>query len=363
MSDIELDSITKRFDDIVALDSVSLTVEDGELLVLVGPSGCGKTTLLRIVAGLEHPTTGDVSIDGEVVTSLPARKREVGLVFQDFALFPHLDVRENLSFNLRMRGETDDLAGRITAIAELLGIEELLDRRIDELSGGQKQRVALGRAIAGEPRAFLLDEPFANLDAGLRNRMQTEIARLQDRLGVTTIHVTHDQREAITMGDRIAVMEEGRIRQVGPPEEVYRTPADLFVARFIGNPAMNLIDGRTTEDGRRIAFPETDSRWSVAANGLVGLDEEVVVGVRPEHVIVTTDGLEAGDGLAADVSFVEYTGSDQLVYLEPAGLPELVARVDVGRPLDDGQSVRVTFDPDNVHVFDPRTGDRYQSET
>ena len=365
MTDVRLSNVTKRYGEVTAVDGVDLKVADGELLVLVGPSGCGKTTLLRTIAGLEAPDEGEVYFDGQRATDVPARKRDVGLVFQDYALFPNMDVRENLGFNLRMRGGADagEVDDAVREVADLLDVEELLDRRVDALSGGQKQRVALGRAIAGEPTAFLLDEPFANLDASLRDRLRTEIARIQDDLGVTTIHVTHDQHEAMTMGDRIAVMADGRIQQVGTPEAIYAEPANLFVARFVGSPTMTLLDARFDQESGTIDVGDGLEAHSLPTPaGLAGgeLPPDLVAGIRPEHVEIGDPGSYP---LVAEVRHVEFAGADAYVYLEPRGSATVVARV-VGddRP-EVGEVVGVRFDPNRMHLFDPESGDRIGVET
>ena len=368
MSDITLSNLTKRFGDVTAVDGVDLEVRDGELLVLVGPSGCGKTTLLRTIAGLEEPDAGEIAFDGRPMTDVPARKRDVGLVFQDYALFPNMDVRENLGFNLRMRGGADDPDAEVREIAALLDVGGLLDRRVDQLSGGQKQRVALGRAIAGEPAVFLLDEPFANLDASLRDRLRTEIARLQDELGITTVHVTHDQHEAMTMGDRIAVMEGGRIQQVGTPEAVYAEPANRFVARFVGSPTMTLLDGRldpvagevqvggAPEEASLPAPPSLTSRddGTTAADGN-STPTDLVIGIRPEHVELGDAGPEC---LVAEVGHVEFAGADAFVYLDTETAEEVVARVAPDADVTVGETVSVRFDPDRLHLFDAGSGER-----
>lgn len=359
MAEIILDGVTKRFDDAVAVDDVDLTVRDGELLALVGPSGCGKTTLLRIVAGLERPDSGTVVLNGRDVTELPARKRDVGFVFQDYALFPHLDVRANLSFNLRMQGGADDLDHRIEAVADLLDIAGLLDRDIDELSGGQKQRVALGRAIVAEPTAFLLDEPLANLDAALREQMQTEIVRLHGRLGTTTIHVTHNQREAMAIGDRVAVMRDGALQQIGTPERVYNTPASLFVARFVGSPPMNTVAGGFDSERGSVVIDDPRSQsWTVPVEGLDDRSDDVVVGCRPEDTEIARGAREGLDWLTADVEVVGFYGADKYVYLRPWSDTELVARVEPDSEIDQGETVSLRFDPTRLHCFDGTSGER-----
>lgn len=359
MGDIVLQGITKRFGGIPAVNDIDLTVRDGELLALVGPSGCGKTTLLRIVAGLERPTSGSVIIDGREMTDRPARKRDVGFVFQDYALFPHLDVRSNLSFNLRMQGRTVDIDRRVAATAELLDIEELLDRDIDELSGGQKQRVALGRAIAGEPTVFLLDEPLANLDATLRDQMQAEIVRLHRQLGTTTIHVTHNQREALAIGDRVAVIRDGEIQQIGTPERVYNTPESLFIARFVGSPTMNTVNGRYEPAAQCVVVDQFGEQpWRIPVQGSVGSSHEVVIGSRPEDTAIARATHDGDQWVTATVELVEFSGADQYVHLRPRADAELIARVGSGQDIDRGDQVSVRFNPDRLHLFDAESGGR-----
>lgn len=347
-----------RYGEVTAIDAVDLEVRDGELLVLVGPSGCGKTTLLRTIAGLEQPTAGDVFLDGRRITDVPARKRDVAFVFQSYALFPHMTARENLSFNLRMQ-DYEGIDERVDRIADLLDLTGLLDRAVDELSGGQKQRVALGRAIATEPRAFLLDEPLANLDANLREGMRTEILRLQRRFGTTTIHVTHNQREALTMGDRIAVMRDGSLQQIGPPEEIYAEPANLFVARFVGSPTMNLIEGRYDPDSGQIDVG-TDEPLGVST-GDGGGARDVIVGVRPEDVDIVDDGSDGAPTTTASVEFVEFHGADSFVFLGARGLSEIVARARVARSFEEGQVVGIDITPASLHVFDRESGERIEA--
>lgn len=357
MSSIVLDGVTRQFGETTAVSDVSLTVRSGELLAVVGPSGCGKSTLLRLIAGLERPDEGDVAIGGERVTTVPTRERDVALVFENFALFPHMNVRENVSFNLRMRGDCENVDERVAWATELLEIEDLVERSVDELSGGQKQRVALGRAIAGEPRAFLLDEPLANLDASLREGMQTELLRLQRRLDVTTVHVTHDQTEALTLGDRVVVMQDGHVEQVGPPETVYARPATLFVAQFIGTPTMNCFDGRYDAGSDRVRV--TDG-FTVPAYPDVADGADVVVGVRPEHLRLD-DGDDPGEHLpvgTAQVSLSEFRGADRIVHLDREGLPQLTCRLHDAGPVE-GETVTVSVSPRHVHLFDPETGARY----
>lgn len=363
MGNIVLEAVTKRFGDLVAVDDVDLQVRDGELLALVGPSGCGKTTLLRVIAGLEAPTAGTVAIDGREVTDWPAGKRDVGFVFQDYALFPHLDVRENLSFNLRMQGGAEDLDRRVQTAAALLDIADLLDRDVDALSGGQKQRVALGRAIVAEPTAFLLDEPLANLDEALREQMQTEIVRLHQRLGATTVHVTHNQREAIAIGNRVAVMRDGAVQQLGTPETVYHAPASLFVARFVGSPTMNTVGGRFDSQRGVVAIDPPGGRaWGVPVDGMDGPGRDVVVGSRPEHTRVVRGERSGDQWMTAAVEVVGFYGADRYVYLRPWDDTEFVARVGADSDLARGDDVSLRFDPTRLHLFDAQSGDRLPTD-
>ena len=287
MATVEAQRISKHFDEVRAVDGIDLRAEEGEFLVLLGPSGCGKTTLMRMIAGLEQPTAGDILIDGAVVTDLPPRARNVAMVFQSYALYPHLTVERNISFPLRaVRMPRDEVRRKVEWAARMFGIERFLDRKPRQLSGGERQRVALARAVVREPAAFLLDEPLSNLDAKLRNSARDELKQFQRRLGTTTIYVTHDQAEAMGLGDRIAVLNQGKLCQIGTPEEIYRRPSDVFVATFIGSPPMNLVP-----DG---------ARW---------------IGFRPEALLPR--GLEDGDDYVAfpfRISRVEYLGADRLVY-------------------------------------------------
>lgn len=359
MSTIRLEHVTKEFSDVTAVDDVDFEIRDSELLVLVGPSGCGKTTLLRTITGLETPTEGEVYIDGNRVTDIPARKRDVALVFQNFALFPHMSVFENISFNLRMQGDLDEdeIEARVEDIAEMLDIENLLQRDISELSGGQKQRVSLGRAIVTNPAAFMLDEPLANLDANLRDQMETEIVRLQKRLGITTVHVTHNQSEAMTMGDRIAVMNDGKVQQIGSPETVFYEPANLFVARFIGSPTMNLVDATLASDGVHVNGVG-DTTLTVPVDTDTAGERQVVLGIRPEHVEVRQDYPGGSEWLSMEVAFEEFQGASRYLFFEPSGTEEFVAQIDSSENVSTGDRVSVRLVPEQVHLFDPETGER-----
>ncbi|MBV9664771.1 MAG: ABC transporter ATP-binding protein [Actinobacteria bacterium] len=350
MAGIILDYLSKRFpgQDTDAVSDLSLTVDDGEFLVLVGPSGCGKSTTLRMIAGLEEPTAGTISIGGTVVDATPPGKRDLAMVFQSAATLPHLTVAENIGFGLRLRRVTKaETSRRVAAVAGTLGLAGLLDRRPDQLSGGQRQRVAIARAIIREPRAFLMDEPLSSLDARLRVQLRTEIARLQRALRTTTVYVTHDQAEAMSLGHRVAVLRDGRLEQVAPPRELYTRPANTFVASFIGDPPMNLW-----------AAPVREGVVEVAGHRVVvaGGRTEATVGVRPADLRV--GGPDAA-GMAVEILAVEHRGADAMAYFGIPGGPELCAvatRPDA--PVREGSRVSLTVDATDVHLFDSASGAR-----
>jgi multiple sugar transport system ATP-binding protein len=339
---------------------LDLDVADGEFVVLVGPSGCGKSTSLRMLAGLEPVDEGAVYIDDKDVTATAPKDRDIAMVFQDYALYPHMTVGENMGFALRMaKRPKSEIRARVAEAARILDLEALLDRRPGALSGGQRQRVAMGRAIVRNPRVFLMDEPLSNLDAKLRAQTRTEIAALQQRLATTTIYVTHDQVEAMTMGDRIAVMNEGQLQQIDDPRKVYARPSNVFVARFIGSPAMNVCMGTLTDSG--VALNEYEIPLSRETRAAAGSAETVMVGFRPESVDVAGVG---EDGIDAMVNLVEELGADAFLFAE---LPhrddvvhgaDLVARVDTRHIPERGQRVRLRVRPDEVHVFSAETGER-----
>jgi multiple sugar transport system ATP-binding protein len=350
MTAIELDTIRKEFgDDIVAVDDVSLTIEDGELVVLVGPSGSGKSTTLRMIAGLEAPTSGDVLIDGIRVNDVQPQNRDIAMVFQSFALYPHRTVRGNISFPLEARDVPDaEAAERVEEAAAMLDITELLDRKPANLSGGQQQRVALGRALVRDPQAFLMDEPLANLDAKLRKEMRTEVVRLQQNLDVTMVHVTHNQEEAMTMGDRVAVMNEGKIQQLASPKEVYRRPANRFVAEFIGSPSMNLLTGSLASgtfhaDAGDVSIRIPDELADAATA------DPLTLGIRPESVRIvdTPDDYT----FEAVVDVVELMGNVQIVHIDLGGA-EFLAEVDPDLPVEQGDTILVRLPPEKVDLFD-----------
>jgi multiple sugar transport system ATP-binding protein len=327
--------------------------------VLVGPSGCGKSTTLRMVAGLETPTGGRIYIDDEDVTELPPQDRDIAMVFQSYALYPHKSVRDNLAFGLRMRRVAKhEIAGRVERAARTLGLNEFLDRKPGQLSGGQRQRVALGRAIVREPKAFLFDEPLSNLDAKLRVQTRAELARMHKRLGATMLYVTHDQEEAMTLGDRVAVLNEGRLQQVDSPAEVYCRPANIFVAGFMGSPTMNFFQGalRTAEGRRRFECRE----FTLELDGGDGVPDEpgeALLGVRPQDIEIT----QSGDAdVTAVVDVVELLGSELLVHLRLAGSDELSVRAVVPESLGaaEDETVGLRFRRDRLHFFDAEGGDR-----
>jgi multiple sugar transport system ATP-binding protein len=376
-----------------AVDDLNLEIQDGEFLVLVGPSGCGKTTALRIIAGLEDISEGTVQIGGRVVNRVPSRDRDVAMVFQSYALYPHLNVFDNIAFGLTLRKlPKAEIRRRVGDVAKVLELSEHLDRKPKNLSGGQRQRVAMGRAIVREPQAFLMDEPLSNLDAKLRVQMRAQIARIQRDLGVTTVYVTHDQTEAMTLGDRVAVMKRGVLQQVGPPQELYDRPVNLFVAGFIGSPGMNVVTGRlemddagsywTVLDKQRLRLAESVAHDRPALKGYVG--REVIVGIRPEDMEDAEIAGEADGFLLRSVAdLVEAMGSDVLVHFpvearqadaddireladegsmialpdgQAAGVTTLVGRFSPRTRVFEGQPVAVRVDTARLHFFDPDTG-------
>jgi len=355
---IELVEITKDYGRTRALQSVDLDIAPGEFLVLLGPSGCGKSTLLKIIAGLEDPTDGEVYIGGRLANYLRPKDRDVAMVFQNYALYPHMTVGTNLGFPLKMRKRpADEVATRVREVAALLELSDQLDKYPDQLSGGQRQRVALGRAIVRQPVAFLMDEPLSNLDALLRVQMRTELLRLHRRVGRTTVYVTHDQVEAMTMADRIVVLRNGVIQQVGASGEVYSRPANRFVATFVGSPPMNLFPGRvTSEDGHR----RFDGSVSVDLPPGPAIDgDEVTLGVRPEAIAFV--GPSDPGATAAVVDLVESVGADEYLSLKIGVLATAIARVEGGAGFADGQAVHVRIDGRAVHLFDA-AGDRVDLE-
>jgi multiple sugar transport system ATP-binding protein len=351
MAGLRLDSITKIFDDTVrAVSNVTLEIADGEFLVLVGPSGCGKTTLLRMIAGLDGVTSGAISIGDQDATDLEPRDRDVAMVFQNYALYPHMTVEKNLGFALKMRKvPKEEIARCVGKIGEQLNITELFRRRPASLSGGQQQRVALGRAMVREPSCFLLDEPLSNLDAALRVQMRAELKALHERLGATIIHVTHDQEEAMTLGTRVAVMADGELQQVGAPLDVYRTPANRFVAGFVGTPAMNFIDGKLEWTEGEASFVDGDLRVSIGP-----LEERAsaaaVLGIRPEGLTMANPGDTST--VAGEVTFIEILGERMDVHVQTDRSALLTARMTANDDLSQGDRIRLAIDPGAMHFFE-----------
>ncbi|MBB6645704.1 ABC transporter ATP-binding protein [Halobellus ruber] len=363
MADITLNNVTKRFgeggDAILAVDDVSLEIEDGEFVVFVGPSGSGKSTLMRIVAGLETQSEGDVYIGDTLVNELGPRARDIAMVFQNYALYPNMTVEGNMSFGLKMSTELSDseIETQVTETAEMMGIGDLLDSKPGELSGGQQQRVALGRAIVRDPNVFLMDEPLSNLDAKLRTTMRTEINRLQNDLGVTTLYVTHDQTEAMTMGDRLVVLDHGELQQVGTPVECFYRPVNQFVAGFIGSPSMNFFNGHL--DGGTLRADGFDYELTERMQASVDGTTEVTLGIRPEDVTLH-DGAHADYEFEAVVDVVEPMGSIAYVYLRPKDQEidqTFVVEADGRRPITEGEYIEVEFPAEDVHLFDGETGE------
>ncbi|MEO9220710.1 MAG: sn-glycerol-3-phosphate ABC transporter ATP-binding protein UgpC [Mycobacteriaceae bacterium] len=384
MAEIVLDNVTKKFPDgAVAVDKANLTIADGEFMILVGPSGCGKSTTLNMIAGLEDISSGELRIGGKVVNDLTPKDRDIAMVFQSYALYPHMTVRENMAFALKLaKVPKSEIEQKVSEAAEVLDLTQHLDRRPANLSGGQRQRVAMGRAIVRDPSVFLMDEPLSNLDAKLRVQMRTEVSKLQNRLGTTMVYVTHDQVEAMTLGDRVAVMRGGVIQQVDTPEELYERPVNLFVAGFIGSPSMNFLPARIESGSLAtplgdITLPqEQRSKLDSVGDG----KRDVVIGLRPEDfedaTLIGTDKREHGSTLTVQVDVLESLGADKFVYFNleggradakeleeiahdtgaEMGGSEVTARLDAASRAKEGQPLEVWFDARKMHVFDTDDG-------
>lgn len=356
MAQIVIKNLKKEFGDFTAVRESSFTIEDGEFFMLLGPSGCGKTTTLRMIAGLELPTSGEIFLDGQEISQHPPSERDIAFVFQMFALYPHMNVRKNISYPLVSQGMSrTQVDAKVAEVAGILGIEEILDRPVGGLSGGDRQRVALGRAIVREPKAFMMDEPLGALDAEFREHMAEELRALHDRMGATTVYVTHDQLEAMQMGDKIVVMNNAVVEQFGTPQQIYDKPATMFVANFIGSPSMNFLtfegamktgDASLKMHGSKFAIPKTRE----------GFSGEMVFGVRPEHVRLTDDGTYRGEVVAT-----EYLGTTQIVTLATAG-GEVKARISSQQSVRVGETLGLQFDPQTVTLFDPASGRALTSE-
>ena len=355
MANLEIKALHKAFGEISILHGVDLEIQDGEFVVFVGPSGCGKSTLLRCIAGLEEITGGDLYIGGARVNELPPSKRGIAMVFQNYALYPHMSVAENMAFGLRLAGfSKDEMASSVKRAAQILQIETLLDRKPKDLSGGQRQRVAIGRAIVRKPGVFLFDEPLSNLDAALRVQMRVELTQLHDELKTTMVYVTHDQTEAMTLANRIVVLNQGRIEQVGEPLELYHRPANLFVAGFIGSPKMNFVKcSLATADATGATVQLVDGfTVKVCADArTLGSGESMTLGIRPEHLIASP---MAGEGsVPARVAVAEHLGDRIYLYMEVAGIPgTFTVSADPGNPLKTGDEAYLSFVPERSYLFD-----------
>lgn len=360
MGSISINQVRKEYNgdtgSITAVDDVSLEVEDGEFLTIVGPSGSGKSTLLRMIAGLEEITDGSIKIGENVINNIPPQNRGVAMVFQNYALYPHMSVRKNMSYGLKLTTNlsSDEIRRRVDETATMMGIEDHLDKKPNNLSGGQQQRVATGRAIVRQPEVFLFDEPLSNLDAKLRLHMRTELQRIQDELNTTAVYVTHDQTEAMTMSDRIVILNEGTIQQVGTPEEVYARPANQFVADFIGSPSMNFFE--VTLDGTTLVASSFE--YEITADWAQQIQEtattnQYTLGIRPEHVDVISD---QSHPITAELDVLEHEGSDNYLYLSK-GSDEWTVRVDGNVRYESGTLVEFTLPADHIHVFDSTTGE------
>jgi len=361
MAEVALRSVVKRFDDVEAVRSIDLDIPNNEFVVLVGPSGCGKSTTLRMIAGLEEVTSGEISIGGEVVNDLPPKDRDIAMVFQNYALYPHMTAFENMAFGLRLRKfSRSEIRQRVEHAARILDITDLLDRRPKALSGGQRQRVAMGRAIVRNPKVFLFDEPLSNLDAKLRVQMRTEIKRVHQKVKTTTVYVTHDQVEAMTLADRVVVMNQGRIEQVGTPQELYHHPRTRFVAGFIGSPAMNFIPCRLEQNGSgmrvrvsdaiALPVPEAHAPRCRSAAG-----RELILGLRPEHITEPRRGeRDAGCAFPVTLDVVEPLGMETMVFFTVNG-SEVCARVDPASARGPGESMRLAANVEHMHLIDPAT--------
>ena len=352
MASVAIRDVKKAFGATSVIHGVDISIRDGEFVVLVGPSGCGKSTLLRMIAGLENITAGEIRIGDRVVNNVPPKERDVAMVFQNYALYPHMTVAANMAFSMKLRGAPQsEIDERVNRAAAILGLSQLLGRYPRQLSGGQRQRVAMGRAIVRDPQVFLFDEPLSNLDAKLRVQMRTEIKELHQRLKTTTIYVTHDQIEAMTMADKIVVMHDGRVEQIGAPLELYDRPDNLFVAGFIGSPAMNMLKGRIRVNGTASFEGPAGVTFSLAAAGSGNDGRPAVYGVRPEHFSLSEDGAEA------EVQVIEPTGSELQVVAKLGG-EDVIAVFRERHQFKPGEKIRLKPDPRLVHLFDETTGKR-----
>ena len=359
MGRLQLNDLTKVFEsskqEIVAVDDLNIEIRDGEFLVLVGPSGCGKSTTLRCIAGLEETTSGQIQLDDRDITHRKPKERDMAMVFQNYALYPHMTVEKNIGYGLKITTDLskDEIKERVKETAELLEIEELLSKEPGDLSGGQQQRVALGRAIIRKPAVFLMDEPLSNLDAKLRTTMRTEIQQLQQDMDITTIYVTHDQTEAMTMGDRIAILDGGELQQIGEPLECYHRPVNQFVAGFVGSPSMNFLSVR--QDGSTLHHEKFDYKiGSETEDALVDASQNLTMGIRPEHITLTSSDEE--NTIPTTVKVTEPMGEITYVYFE-IGEETYTASIDGERRIESGQEIHVVFPEEKIHIFDGQSGE------
>ncbi len=361
MASVRLEHISKRFGGVTAVNDVNLVVEDQEFLVLLGPSGCGKTTTLRMVAGLEDVSDGQIRIDEKDVSQLPPKDRNIAMVFQNYALYPHMTVYENMAFGLKLhKVPRPEIERRVKDAANILGLDSLLHRRPKELSGGQRQRVALGRAIVRDPKVFLMDEPLSNLDAKLRTQTRVELKRLHQRLGATIIYVTHDQTEAMTMGTRIVVMRDGVVQQVDSPDHIYHQPANLFVASFVGTPAMNLMKASFQRENGQVVGAVAGQRFVLSSRIAQAIDAlsqpQMILGIRPEDVTIAgTENVSDGEAtLKGRVRLIEPLGHEHIVYVD-LGDEDMVVRTSNAWSGSQGESVLLRLNQERLHAFDPDT--------
>lgn len=360
MTTVELRNLQKKFDDVVAVKGLDLQVSDGEFLVVVGPSGCGKSTTLRLIAGLERATDGQILMDERDVVDKEPHERNVAMVFQNYALYPHMTGRRNITFGMKSTGEftDDEIADRVVEAAEILDITDLLDRKPNAMSGGERQRVALGRAIVRDPDVFLMDEPLSNLDAKLRIQMRSELSKLHNQLQTTTIYVTHDQTEAMTLGERVVVMDDGQIQQVDPPQRLYDFPANRFVAEFIGDPAMNMLPVTVEKDGTGHALSHSEFRLPLRSASNLGIEahENAVLGVRPEDLYLTREGgSEYPGAIEATVQVTEPLG-DSLLLECAVGSDTVKIHASPRNSCQYGDTIELAYDPERLHLFDVETG-------
>lgn len=358
MAEIRFKNVHKKYGKIPVIHGVNWHIRDGEFVVIVGPSGCGKSTLLRMVAGLEVITSGEIYIGDRLVNDLEPAERDIAMVFQNYALYPHMSVFNNMAYGLKIRGlPKQEIKNRVQKAADILEIGEYLQRSPRQLSGGQRQRVAMGRAIVRQPSVFLFDEPLSNLDAKLRVQMRLEIKKLQEELGITSVYVTHDQIEAMTLGHRLMVLKDGYVEQLGTPIELYEHPASRFVAGFIGSPAMSFLDAAISGDGKSVLFANQET-LAIAEEYAAHAGREVTIGIRPEHLIVSP---EAGNSIAILVRVVEHLGADTLIHGNfGPDQSDLTVRIGGIAAVKTGEILNLTTAPENIHIFDPGTGLRLE---